>query len=920
MPERLAGQWQHALFLAYTIDLEFFEHQVWWPLPETCRNVVVLADEDCLLDACEREASRRLVNHLNRRYVVDGLRFPGAAHAKIVLLTNEKQGRLLVGSGNLGPRGWVRGGEVFTAYDYEGEDAAELAPFLATRDLLTELLETGRVEGIARDRVELLLTETTWLYEGGIADAAPLRHNLDRPFLEQLIEAVGGRTVDQLRVLSPFYDARASALSELLAALQPAASEIYVEPGCTSVDPVRLAAVRDAQTSPCEVRPFKRDGCDYVHAKVYLAKTREEDVLLTGSPNLSRGAMLNLAKNANFEVASLLTAESGEFDYLFENLLAAPPQDDLSTLELKLAESDDFDGEGERLVLMRAVLRKSELEMSVRGLPAVEGLRLRIGDEVLAPQMEVAPGEPAIIRAALDDELRELLSRCVPLTLLVTLTDGEVESNAVFVMDKAALAAEARSPQARGVTSEFTGIPLDDELAEIVLPLEIAFGDFRGAWRPAAKAANPSLTPEDEDRFIAYDSVDLDAVRQHPKIQQYLHSHGVHSFGGNGHETVLDTVPLSVAEFFRQFARTEAGHQQWEEAAIVVGEDDGAVSEEAAEEIRTRILDLQQRRQWAVRRFVTSCLRGVTSEGFGEIAGFAFLSRVYAIFNHVLLRFSEKRWVDLEFLADVALSLWEFYWGTPAKAGVYFGASEAERALALQLLEEHAEPQTLLAMLSALSQAAQPDRPQPLSEELRRRLRDVLQGILLREPFDFGDAAARSAVNLCAALAVGDPPTADQVADALLSTERSATLLEFVAQLVEVLGPAAKGAGFVEGVQCRRPALKQNWGARCLVFISPEAIDTPDRAILALRCWMRFQPELAYYRMSYPPEDTNVVQVAFYDRIDDSGAYKNSSSGVLEKLGPLAALEPAWQAGLDHLQDVFLLADAVSESGEPDAE
>jgi hypothetical protein len=721
-------------------------------------------------------------------------------------------------------------------------------------------------------------------------------------------------------VLSPFYDAGASALSELLAALRPAASEIYVEPGCTSVDPVQLASVRDAQASPCEVRPFKRDGCDYVHAKAYLAKTSEVDVLLTGSPNLSRGAMLSLAGSANFEVASLLTGEPGEFDYLFEDLLAAPPQDDLSALDLELADTDDFEGEGERLVLIRATLGNSSLELTARGLPSVEGLGLRVEDEVHRPEMEVTPGEPVAIRVTLEEELRELLAKCAPLTLLVAGPDGEIESNPVFALDKAALAAEARSPQARAATSEFNGIPLDDELAEIVMPLEIAFGDFRGAWRPAAKAANPSLTTEDEDRFIAYESVDLDAVRQHPKIQQYLHSHGVHSLSSSSHETVLDTVPLSVAEFFRQFAHGEARPQLWDEPAIVVGEDEGSTSEEEAEEIRVRTLDLQQRRQLAVRRFVTSCLRGITSEGFRDIAGFAFVTRIYAIFDHVLLRFAEKRWVDLEFLADAELSLWEFYWGTASNAGAYFGATEPERVLALKLLEEHAELQTLLAMLSALAQAAEPSRPQPLSEELRRRLRDVLQGVLLREPLSFDDEAARSAVALCAVLAVGDPPTAEQVVDALLSTERSANLLEFVGQLVELLGPAAKGAGFVDGVQCRRPALKQNWGARCLVFISPGAVDTPDRAMLALRCWMRFQPELAYYRMSYPPEDTSVVQVAFYDRIDDRGAYKNSAGGGIETFGPLAALEPSWQTGLDHLQDAFLLKDPVSESGESDAE
>lgn len=931
MPERLQGQWQHAMFTTYTMDLEFFEHQVWWPLPETCRNVFVLCDEERLLEACEREASRRLVTHLNRRYVVDGLRFPGAAHSKIVLLTDEKQGRLLIGSGNLGPKGWVRGGEIFTEYNYSEGAAEELPAFLAVRDLIMGLLEDARIEGLARERTELLLSETPWLYQGGEASPGRVHHNLLRTLLDQLIEAIGERPVEELSVLSPFYDPEAFALAQLLSEASPRTAEVYVEPGCTSVDPKRLAAVRDASNGTVVVRPFGRDGCDYVHAKAYLLKGTDFAVLLTGSPNLSRAAMLNTAAHGNLEVASILAAGRDAFDYVFDDLLIAPPEDDLSMLGLELDEMPEPEEGDLTLTLHRAVVRAATLELHVRGeLPGLATLALLIGDSVHPLDQLEASDESGRISVPLDDAFRAELVGLQPLRLRWDRPGGAIDSNVVFPMDQAALAAEARSPQARAAVSAFAGVAIGDELAEVVMPLEIVLGDFRGAWRPAVKASNPTPSEEDEQRFILYKDVDIKALRQHPKIQQYLHSHRVHIGPDDEHWTVLDSVPASVAEFFRQFAKRDLMPSPWTDEDVIVGEDGVAVSAEEADEHKAHKLQEAQLRELAVKRFVANCVRGITSEGFREIAGFVFVSRVYAIFEHILLRFADERWVDLAFLADAAASIWEFYWGTANKPGLFFASSEAERQLALTLLKDHGGAQTLLAMLSAISVSCtdppvpsskpkseaggdEPDKVKLIDEEVWLRIRDVLHGLLLREPLTFDGDSVEAAVTLCSCLSLKGKVEPADTLGSLQTTECHDTASGFLAQLTDLLGPGAKGAGFdVEG--CFRPAIGQNWTARCLVFISGQAIQTVERATQALRCWMRWQPQLQYYRLLSRPDET--VQIAFYDRASESGAYLDRRGGGQSlKLGSLEPLEPAWQDGLEHLIDLFGLDEGAAHGG-----
>jgi hypothetical protein len=90
-----------------------------------------------------------------------------------------------------------------------------------------------------------------------------------------------------------------------------------------------------------------------------------------------------------------------------------------------------------------------------------------------------------------------------------------------------------------------------------------------------------------------------------------------------------------------------------------------------------------------------------------------------------------------------------------------------------------------------------------------------------------------------------------------------------------------------------------------------------DKAIEVLCFWMRWQPELPYYRLCYPSEDA--VHLAFYDRANDSGAYKNRQGGGIVKFGPLAPWEPEWQPGIEHLRDAFLAAEAIPQAAESDS-
>ena len=150
LPSQLKGPWQHALILTYGADLPFFENALWRQFSGRCRNKIILADGQRYLEACMHYAQNGLVRHLNHLYVTEGIFTSHAAHAKLILLTNSTQGRLLVGSGNLSWQGYASGGEQFSLYEYNAEDdirAETFNAFLTVQELLEALISQGYITG-----------------------------------------------------------------------------------------------------------------------------------------------------------------------------------------------------------------------------------------------------------------------------------------------------------------------------------------------------------------------------------------------------------------------------------------------------------------------------------------------------------------------------------------------------------------------------------------------------------------------------------------------------------------------------------------------------------------------------------------------------------------------------------------------------
>ena len=144
------------------------------------------------------------------------------------------------------------------------------------------------VDAPAREAVRRAWSTATWL--GAQPPARGIvRHNVQRPFIEQLAEVVTS-PVRTMRVHAPFYDRDLSGLVTLLKGVVAERVEVLTT-RTTSVDGSTLKATLDELRVPTAYQTLGlRDPSEtgtYLHAKWIHLLCDDKEVLLSGSANLS---------------------------------------------------------------------------------------------------------------------------------------------------------------------------------------------------------------------------------------------------------------------------------------------------------------------------------------------------------------------------------------------------------------------------------------------------------------------------------------------------------------------------------------------------------------------------------------------------------------------------------------------------------
>jgi hypothetical protein len=915
LPPQLRGSWEHALIMTYGLDVAFFERTLLPLFSSECRNKIVLVDGTHFLEICARSArSEGQLLHFNQTYLASGIFAPRAAHAKIILLANKEQGRLLVGSGNTSWQGYASGGELFTMYEYRKEIPEALPAFLAMRELIEQLAKRHYVQGLVEQRLAHFWANAPWLWQRGQMDTPPVRHTLNTSFLVQIKQSIGEEVVEELWVLAPFFDERAAALAGLIEAVRPARTVLLLQSDYVSVDRVALQQVLDGIPGHCEIHPLRaKDGPLYLHAKLYVFKMADRALCVQGSPNMSQVAMLLHDPQGNIETANFLVGPRDAFDDLLAELplTIGPAQTNLSGLELRYQKKEPVEeGKKQSWQLLGGEWQHDRLWLHTHGTaPDLRDALLVINGQLFPLHLWNINGQT--LELALPGSAKELLTR--PTTVSIRWSDDAetYETNPIIPCDKTTLdRILQQEEQGRERLDRSADLNLDDQAFEELLGElhDTLVIDQDSIWKVAARATSTQKEAalDDKGLHLGYDEIDYEALRSHPKIRQYLER------GSGAYATAQTRIGMILHAISRymQGLLQQGGVVTPPIANAVIPSSDESEDEPFIEDEPGHEED-EPARRWSVRarirrtlsQFIQRYLRNLALPSFQQLVGYQVVAKNYLIFSHLLWRLFAKDWLEYHVIINAFIQSWHLFWGDQAMPGYFYQLSVEEQLEIWEWMRNYFnDALTLAAYYYGATIAIKEQK-----EDLHFSLRESWRNLMSLSPFPLTADVLEEAQKLIASLLPYRPPMAAEIVNELTQLAHFETQRHFIATLV--------AAGRLPGGSCSfrkepvwREPLRQKVSVDCLVIDSSAALSTKEAALTLVQAWMQAE-RLDYYRIA--SKEPNAVHeytyLIFYDRKEQRGKYSvrgEDNRLHVQDIPQIHLPVRPWEAGLQHLWEI----------------
>jgi hypothetical protein len=899
LPNRFEGPWEHILILTYGADFQFFESRaIWRQISNRCRNRVVMADGATFLESCSTLANQPdRLHRINKEFVADGIFGFPASHGKVVLLTNDVAGRLIVGSGNLGHQGYASGGEIFCEYTYSAEDRSGISAFLTIKEIIETLLQADHLEPNSRRHVDRMLQSTPWLYQSAPDSVRPVRHNLMTSFIDQLSEEISSRVVEELWVLSPFYDAECRALDRLLEITRPKTLYVLLQRARTSLNPRALASVIEKHALRSHVLYVSRgEDNPYLHAKLYLMKLENSSICLQGSPNLSWAAMVLTAGPGNLEIANLLDGPRDAIDHILNNLDIEEVGQAIELLDLSLAGDRSSPITHENWYLTGGEWLPGRLRLDFRGLlPDLDRSQLIIAEVPF--DLVVVSQTSRELRLKVSAEADELLSDPVAVSINWDSHIGPHQTNSVFVANGHALTALLSANDTTELLRRSGDLVLDDDEMEKFFRdlLEVMVVDHQSVWKLFGQVDSQGKLPEGDEQRIDYADVDFEMLRRHPRLRQYrFRANDSHRDFPTSLEMILSAITERFGRLSTPLSRSDS---LIPEGSIESEEEMEQQDEIGVYEAPTLLPSVRQRRARILRNFISRFLRGLRSQKYQNLVGPEVIIINSSIFVHILTHLLQREdWLDpgevVDTLAEAGSLMWDptsgYYWKLP---------DETQKEAGTWLRQHYGDAE----MLGVIAYASMLSKRRGWHDR-RLKMRDIARSLLSSPPMELTQDLAEVmwvVVTYLIPYETPNPTTIIEHLRELLEFETHASMERRVERefgfpegscmfAMEVISDAS-GYG-TRTVWC----LKINAGAPSIGQAGAESI---------VEAWRRFQ-SLNLYRIHQPSTD----EVLVYDVSSDEGSFRDRFGKVVD-VAPIAPVSRPWDRSVAVLAELAIAAD-----------
>lgn len=895
------GRFEQVLIMTFGADLEFYERVLRRHFGGF-RNQIVLLDGEQLDRTVAPMAGSGALRHLNRSWIAGPVRLPHAAHAKLILLAAPSSALLLVGSGNLNIGGYAGAGECFTPYRWSAEDPSDLAAFLAVRELTDGLGQRGHLDAVTLDRLKVFWSAYDWWHQAPAADG-PVRHNLDEPLGEQFATLIGGERVEELVVVAPFHDPKCAALERLISRLDPRHVRVLIQPRRSSVDPKQLAKVMKRHRGGVFALEAAGDAAgSYLHAKVFLARTRRRAVCLTGSANCSMVALWAQHPSANIELGNLAVGAPDAFDHLLdpEVVSIVGPVDPLS-LNVSLQDDDEDDAPAPSLRVENVRWDAPIISGTIRGtVDESSHVSIEVEGRAVHAVVRLSHGTGGLTRfeARLTDarDLEEV-ERVAVITVVVD--SVRIASMVPYQVQR------LREQDRRRVDTErlrhAARLELDDPDLELALAAleEILVGENVARWSPGAQEKQQA---EDSDgASIEWADIDWTTVRRHPRFAAYGPLGGLGAIAGSDLAAYLDALSQAVRELAEPELPSErqgsspAGEDEDDEiddselsGGVEGAEVDDVVEEEAEHVSSKRRQSIAARNLRLIRNFVRRNLRALERDQFRDGVGAGIVVPNVIILNWLCWWVATKDEDRLGELAEERLRLWRLLWGTRDSSGYLDELDEEQRALVIERFDDQRVETVMLASIADVWANSDYDDP------TFRGLREVVRKAVCHPCWQ---VTARHLAPACR-LVNGRPTTRealDAVSMAWVLWDTACTPLGETEARAAVA--AAAGARLGDVTPKDQPVIVDASSIPRPVCEMSMSLPLAAAEVAKVFAAWRGVDDRDYYRLKW------TGGVALYRGSEENGWIYTEEDDAMVDLGFIAADDPPWRAELDRLHE-----------------
>jgi hypothetical protein len=333
-------------------------------------------------------------------------------------------------------------------YTERQPDTLSLQVFHWSYRVFDELIRRSDPTGITRKRLDQLYGTTPWLRStpaGDVGDGTWTIHNLDVPLLDQFVSIYADHDNSEVRhlsIVSPYFDHKLRALSELLNRFHPKEVRIYSKDP-QGLDPEVLLRIESEHRVAfrfgeldCENRPL--------HAKAVVLRTDKGAWSIAGSANLSAPAWLKPAGSGNMEIVIIrYEPDPDYFDKWLDEITKTGRSIGINSIEFTPAsEWSKGNGPDRSLQIEAASVNGKELIITLGSEDAAgraATLILDVPGEPRAVQLQLGELKQEF-KVSLDNRTLQLLESPSSCWLQFQSTDGgTLRSNAVIITNLNAL-------------------------------------------------------------------------------------------------------------------------------------------------------------------------------------------------------------------------------------------------------------------------------------------------------------------------------------------------------------------------------------------------------------------------------------------------------------------------------------------------